>query len=546
MIEADLSIAEYINFNEMIESFQARYIQHFSNFGKEFWLPVDSRTEETIKINMGLLIFPNAILKKISRISNYEINVDVSTEIARVDSIKNFANKDTMLLNNHEVFADFEKVPSNENEYKVFNKPDTTLTLDKSFPPTGILSSWFLTQEAEMEASLRKRSNYNAFQSDSEIGYQFWYNRVEGFNLGLYYNYRFKNKYQVDITTGYQTYATKFYYDTQMRYLIDNMNENKYYYLIYYDKTDSRYSSENYSQLFTSLLPFFGKYDYFDYYSNSKLATGFKYGIKNLKSEFTIELSSANHSSINKKYSCRFLNHNYSQRINPKIDEGKMNSVKLSYTYDELYNDPEFVKMAGLDWSDKIQLQIEHSSSSFLNSSFDFTLYRAILDYKWDTFFQRRPDCNYLRTRVEASTFTGDLPLQRFSIIDGRIYSYSLFGNFKTIVNKPLEGQKKLAFFWEYNFRSIPFEIVGLEYLSNNKYELLIHGASGRTWIDGNKLTQIQKNYNLNYLNDYQHEMGIAIKFKYRFIALRIDATRNLSNHRNYLGFSFNLLSLSF
>ena len=545
MIEVDLKNSGSMSFFTMLKYFQGNYRQQFNNFGKEFWLPIDSRVEEIFEVDMGLIAFPRAILNKISRISNYEINVDVTNEMDRLDTTTTSAQSSSKILDNDRAFEDFVRVPLTAREQEAYTNPDTTMTLIKSFPPTGILAPYFKSKEKDLEIALSEQGGYSPIRSNTDFGFQGWYNRVEGLNLGIKYNNRFNDHYLLAAIGGYQTYSKRFYYEAQLNYLINKDDENKYIFTRYYDKTDTRYFSEHYSQLVASVLPLLGRYDYFDYYLNKKFAAGLTYGIENIRSEILFVFNSEDNSSLTRKFNCRILNKNYTQRLNPTIDDGRLNSIKLRLVYEEAYNEPKMEKTFG-DKTDKIELQIEHSSPKYLNSDFDFTQFRIMCDYKLTTFFRRRPDYNYLRARIEASTYQGTLPLQRFSVIDGSIFSYSPFGIFKTLINKPLEGEKKCGIFWEHNFKSIPFEILGLKYFARNKYEFIVHGASGRTWIGDERLKKINKIYKLSYRDEFHHELGISVMMKFKFFSVRLDGTRNLNNDKNYIGFSLNLIGMSF
>ena len=543
MIDVELKNSGNMSFSAMLKYFRGNYKQQFNNFGKEFWLPIDSRVEEIFEVDMGILSFPKAMFNKISRISNYEINVDVSDEITRLDTTVVLKPNTNKMFNNKTAFENFEKVPLTKREIDAYQNADTTMTLVKSFPPKGALAPYLKSKEKELEEALSEQGSYTPIKSNAEFGFQFWYNRVEGLNLGLKYNYRYKKRYILNSIAGYQTYAKKMFYKTQLNYLIGE--KKQYLYLGYYDQTDTRYRSEHYSRSITSLLPLLGKYDYFDYYSNKKFSAGFKYGKRKLKSEIGISINSENHSSINRKYQCRILGKDFTQRLNPEIDEGRLNSIKLEIGYDQSYNAIEIEKIVAA-FTNKVALEIEHASSKYLNSDFDFTQYRFTFDYTLKTFLKRRPDYNFLRTRVEATTNVGELPLQRLSIIDGSLLSYSPFGVFKSLINRPLEGEKKFAFFWEHNFKSVPFEMLGLKYFARNKYEVILHGASGRTWIEKNRLNKIKEIYKPLYKDIFHNELGIGLMMKFQFFLVRLDVTRNLNNQRNYIGFSLNLIGMSF
>ncbi len=545
MIEVDLKNSGNMNFFTMLKYFQGNYQQQFNNFGKEFWLPIDSRVKEVFEVDMGLIAFPKAIFSKISRLSNYEINVDVTSKMVRLDTITTSSQSSLKIYNNDRAFENFEKVPLTSRELEAHTNPDTTMTLIKSFPPTGILASYFKSKEKDLEIGLSEHGSYTPIQSSTDLGFQGWYNRVEGLNLGIKYNYRFHDHYLLSTVGGYQTYSKRLYYQTQLKYLIHKDDENKCIFAGFYDKTDTRYGSMHYSQLVTSFLPLLGRYDYFDYYQNKRITTGLIYSFENIRSEVSFVFNSENNSSIIKKSNWNILSKEYAQRENPAIDDGRLNSVKFQFAYHQAYNEPEMEKIFG-DRTDKIELQIEHSSPKYLNSDFDFTQCNFLCDYRLTTFFKRRSDHNYLRVRIEASTYTGSMPLQRFSIIDGSIFSYSSFGIFKTLINKPLEGEKKIGIFWEHNFKSIPFEIVGLKYFSRNKYEFIVQGASGRTWINEERLDRIKQNYAPSYKNEFHHELGISLVMKFKFLSVRFDGTQNLINNNNYFGFNLNLIGMSF
>lgn len=543
MIDADLTTSESISFSEMIKSFRSNYRQQFCNFGKDFWLLIESRGRQEVEVDMGVLAFPKAIFVKNSRVSNYLINVEVSKDIARLDTIKESLPD---LKKNISAFDNFEKIPLTAREFTAYNNPDTTMTLIKSFPPTGILAGYMKSKEKDLEYALSSHSDYTPLSSDSDFGFLGWYNRVEGFHLGMNYKYNYHYHYHIMLEGGYQTVPKKFVYKGQFQYQISKKEKNTLLYTGYYNQTDLCYESGQYNQLFASILPLFGYADYFDYYQSQKVYGGFKYAISEKNSVLVLELQSADHSSLKKNTNCNILNKNYRQRINPAVDEGRLNSVRMDFNYDENYGLPSEAKLGDLPSYNRINFQIEHNSPNLLGSDFDFTQFNLLADYTLNTFFKRRPDPNYLRAQIAVSTYRGDLPLQRFSIIDGNLYTYAPFGIFKTLVNKPLEGEKKAALFWEYNFKSIPFEVLGLSYFARNKYDFLIHGAGGRTWIDKSRLRKMKQHYQPLYKDDLHKELGLAFKIKYKFVSIRLDVTRNLETQNDYFGFTAKLIGLSF
>jgi len=547
MIDANLTTSESITFSEMIKSIKAKYHQQFTNFGKDFWLLIDSRAKQEVEIDMGVLAFPKAVFNKVSRISNYEINIDVTDEINKIDTTTVASKILPSSLKDQKIFSNFEGVPLTKKEEQVYSNPDTSLTLINSFRPTGPLASFMISREDELEKSLRNKGGYTPIDNTGGLGFEARYNRVEEFNIGINYIYPLTKNFRVSLAAGYLTGLKDFYYKSQLKYLFNAKEPSTFLYTGYSDETEARYESDNYSQLFTSILPLFGNDDYFDYYTNRKLNFGLNYGFGSKRSLIKAGFNFEDHSSVNKTSNCNTFDKSFKQRNNPAINEGNLNSVEIKYIYSELNDIPEFARhFIDISSFNKFEISIEHSSSDYLNSSFDFTRYNFELSYTLKTFFKRRPDYNYLRTKILSSTFSGDLPLQKFTIIDGSIYSYAPFGIFKTLRDKPLEGEKRLALFWEYNFKSIPFELLGLKYFAKNKYEFLIHGASGRTWIGKERLQELNKFYQPFYSDNTHNEVGASLKFKYKFITVIMDATHNLNSDRTYLGFSLNLIGMSF
>jgi hypothetical protein len=289
-----------------------------------------------------------------------------------------------------------------------------------------------------------------------------------------------------------------------------------------------------------------GKNDYFDYYQNRNVFAGIRHAFPAKNSEVVFEFGSGDHLSLSKNSDGTFINDKQSQRLNPEIDDGRLNYVSAAYSYDELYGLPGEARLGDLSSYNRINLKIEHSSSKYFGSDFDFTQVSLMADYTLKTFFRRRPDANYARMRVDISSYTGELPLQKYCIIDANLFSYAPFGIFKTRNNIPLQGDKKAALFWEYNTRSIPFEILGLSVLSRNKYEFLVHGASGRTWIDHPEPKQSAHYFNHFYEDNMHNELGMGLKIKYKFISLRLDLTRDMRSGMDYFGFTAKLIGLTF
>ena len=543
IVEADIQTAGGFGYHEFLREFHGKYQQKYSNFGREFWFPVDSRTDERAIMDMGILYFPRAIFKKTSIISNYEVNVEVKPDIARLNKKSEPGEKKP----DKEVsdFSQYEKLPLTEEESRLYENPDTELTIVKTFKPGGAMAPFLIQREDEIEEALRTTGEYSAIDLKSKLKYSGWLNRVEGFNLGVKYSRDLMQNIKAKISGSYQTAAEKFSVEAEMNYFMDTRQPEKLFFLKIFNGVDTRYSSNSYNRMYASLLPVAGEPDYFDYFHNEYVSTGLSYGIEPLKTTFALELSSQYNSSLDMKYNCNFFDQGYRQRLNPEIDDGRLNSIKFKAEFDENIMADFYEKKFGGQKTNRISFQAEHSSDALFGSEFDYTKFDLQSQYVFATFFQDRPDYNYLKVKIIGSTFIGDLPMQKFSALDGVLYGFSPLGVFKSQYNRPLTGEKTAALFWEYNFTSIPFEIIGLDYFAKHKYEFLLHGAAGRSWIRESSLQRLSAYYNPLYFTEVKQELGFSVNMKYKFIGVRLDATRCLNTGDDYLGFTMSLISFS-
>ena len=205
------------------------------------------------------------------------------------------------------------------------------------------------------------------------------------------------------------------------------------------------------------------------------------------------------------------------QRPNPEIDPGNLRSVFLRADIEGENSELVFIFRQR-----RIILEVEHSRSGF-GSDFDFTQFRVLLDWRIKTLFKRRLLPNVLDVRVVGSVFVGTLPRQRFEILDaGLLDGLSTFGAFRTLVNRPYEGEKVLGVFWEHNFRTVPFELIGWRWAAERNIGLIVHGGHGRTWFGDRTLLD----YAPQYPNGFHHELGVSINGLFDWF--RLDFTKRL------------------
>jgi hypothetical protein len=170
-----------------------------------------------------------------------------------------------------------------------------------------------------------------------------------------------------------------------------------------------------------------------------------------------------------------------------------------------------------------VDVEVAPSTSQ---SDFDFASFAVRADWTQETFGRRRLLPAALDLRIEASTFAGTIPPQRLAVVDVSNFPFSSFGTLRSAAKRPYRGEEKVALFWEHNFRTIPFELLGFGRLADRNYGIVIFGGHAATRTSG--------------LTRYHHEIGFA--FTGILGALRLDAAKRLDASGYGIGFGITRL----
>ncbi|MCD4692129.1 MAG: DUF5686 and carboxypeptidase regulatory-like domain-containing protein [Calditrichales bacterium] len=524
MIDVDLKPNDAMLFPPPIQEWNLYYKQQFRNFGREFWLPVDVRIGGDIKVGFTGLQFPKIKYDQISHLTDYQVNIELPDSLyqeKKIISLDSAAiEADTLFTSKPEI------IPLSEKEEEAYQELDSTMTLDKAFKPTGFLAKFAkLTFSGGDADSSGKKSSKSILPGFAP---QLWFNRVDGFHLGFNYEKDIIKKLNLKLSAAYKTGIKKAGYAAGLKY---NLGKKQAGWIKIKFKTGTvpRWGSDNYSLTVASLLPLFGQADYFDYYWAKSVHLQAGYRFKKLNTSIMAGLNNETHSSVSKYTDFNIIGSNYKQRVNPGIDEGELRSVEFALTYGD-----DYIPF-GVLGQKRAELKIEHSSSKNFNSDFYFTRYGITIDWRINTFLKRRLMPNAFDIRFIGGLADGDLPLQRFGIIDANMYAFTPFGVLKTLQGRPYEGEKYAALFLEHNFRTVPFELLGLDYLARKGIGIILHGSLGRTWISKDRLQGLD--YDYNYIDHFHQEAGVSINGL--FGLFRFDLTRRLDRPCTYTGVSF-------
>ncbi len=525
LVSVDLKPGPSFLFPPPIKQLSLNYQQQFNNYGKEFWLPVDMRISGKVKISMVGLDFPVIKLHQLSRVTDYKVNVTLPDSLYKTGKSL-YVSKDS--LNTDSLFTNSDLVvPLTPVQRKAYSGIDSTQTLKKAFKPKGFLSHFVNDNDSKRNRRKKHQSKMVSFVFD-HFQPELWYNRVDAAHLGLIFktsqivkNLELKGK------GGYDIGSRRYFYGAD-----GNLEFKRWSAGLSYQTTSVPIvRSGYYTQGETSVLPLLGYRDYFDYYWENGWKGDISYHIPWYNGTVSLGYYNSEQSSVSRTTSYDLRGSKIEQRPNPSISDGRMKSLLFEAKFSDNADETERL----ISGSKSIDLKIEHSDKGFLASDFSFTRYQASIDWRFITFFPRRLFPNTLDIRLVGGTYSGDLPLQRFGMIDGSLAAYTPFGVFKTIRNTPVYGEQYAALFWEHNFRTIPFELLGLHGLAQKGYSIILFGSDGRSWIKSDKMKNLN-NAGISYYNHWIHEAGISVNGLFGF--LRLDLAFRMDSPGIYAGVS--------
>lgn len=403
-------------------------------------------------------------------------------------------------------------LPLNLAERSAYEEVDSTKTLEEAFKPTGFLANMVGSDDDEQ----RNRSGFARISSVFEP--VVWYNRVDALHAGMHITSPSWKGLRARGSLGYSTGTGDWGYGGELRYNVrfsrgSWFNRTRFE-TGYRNNTLNIGTPSMYNMPVAGVLPLLGVQDYYDYYRNEQAWFSIGQTFRPLRSSLELRINHESHSSLDKNTNYSILGGNL-QPENPEIVSGILRTGEIRLTLGGSQ-----VPM-GLAGQNGIQLAVEHSDPGLLGGDFNFTTYRASADIRIATFYRRRFLPNELDLHLMAGTYSGNLPVQRFSTVDGSMGLFRPFGTLRTLTNRPLMAPNYAFAFWEHNFRTVPFEMLGLYGVARRGIGIVVHGASGHTWQNGQSDL-------LRYAGKegFHHEVGLSVNGI--FSILRLDATMRL------------------
>ena len=149
LIEARLHPGPAFLFPFPIRRYEITYLQQFSNYGGDIWLPVDLRSNAVVEISFGVLLsFPPIVVDQVSRFTDYQLNIVLADSLfeegwrLQVDSLA--------VASDEGFQREGVVVPLNPEETIAYASIDSTHTLREAYEMQGPLGR-AMNRRAEME-----------------------------------------------------------------------------------------------------------------------------------------------------------------------------------------------------------------------------------------------------------------------------------------------------------------------------------------------------------------------------------------------------------
>lgn len=517
LLEVDLKPNRVVNFPPPVQDFNLDYKQQFSNYGRDYWLPVDMRIEGRVRIGIVGLQFPAINFRQVSRLSEYEVNGAIPDSIFNQREF--FSKADSILT------VGTDQIPLTDDEQSAYATIDSTKTLEDAFRPEG-----FLARMIDDDDDSRDSGPFSRLGDLIPDGFRYngRFNRVDGFHAGLGYQRLIEPlNNRVSISAGYSFYSTNWDFSAEIDQRIFGRNsKNGSVVLGFARATDTRYPSDLYPELLNSISSVLGSEDYFDYYRNEKVTAGFRFRNLFPYTTFSVFGNAEKHSSFSPDvYDYSLFGWHGSRRPNLQIEEGHLNSVKVVMNVNR--EETSF----GLAGNNGMEIIGEWSDSG-IGSDFSFSKLTFAGDLSIPTFYNRRLFANKLDLHFSGGTSTGRLPLQRYGAIDGSLNYFTPFGSLRTRRFLPYEGERYWLVTAEHNFRTIPFELLGLRALVDRGWGIILFGGAGSTYTGSDS----DSPDGLLLTDGVHSEAGISLNSI--FGILRIDAAKRLDKAGFFIGIS--------
>ncbi|MGQ9561455.1 MAG: DUF5686 family protein [Candidatus Oleimicrobiaceae bacterium] len=515
LVAVDLQPAGALQLPFPVQEWRMRLRQQFHSFGQDFWVPVDMQEQGGVLVGVPGLQLPTIRYDRLARLIDCRVNVPLPDSLyaaRRLVSVDSAAvQQDTLLVRG------VRAVPLTAPELVAYERVDSTWALGNQFRPKGPLASLL---KFSMKLGTGEESERTAVQKSGGRGKNRWtvrpdlrYDRVEAFHLGAQVQVGVAKRWYLRCGGGYKTGLRRGSYAVA---LVAPLGRKGTATLRHAHDVRTRPWESSYPQLLNSVLNLLGTEDYFDHFWLTSTTLTVLEPFSRRGGRVEVAIGAERYASAAKQTDFALFASRRVQPANPAVSEGNLGRVRVR----AILGDP------GSAWSvvgrRGLQVEVERGVRGLFGGDFSFTAYRMEGTFSVATLLRRRLLPNRLELRLVAGTAQGKMPLQLLGTIDGRLAFLTPFGSLRTLKGW-YQGNKYVCLFWEHNFRTLPFELLGLRWLVGQGVGLMVHGAVARSWLGH---TTPPPEVARRCPDGFHQEVGISVSGLLGF--LRCDVTKRL------------------
>ena len=473
----NLEISEGVRF-PFINDFSVKFVQQLGKYNG-YWLPNYIKTEAGFEFSFqGLLALDKMQFEEASNITEYKINSTIPDSIVHAVTWQyggytadTSDSKQKPYELTREEINELRPIPLTKNEVEAYATLDSTKTIEKMIKVKGALAALIPELGDEGDTTKSILSTVLGFLTKYMT---FGNSRVTGILIGPRYNgYLVKDKLSMIISGGYTFQRKKVEGEMRLKFKPDDFYINDIEVQVF-NKSKQWQMFSLYSEMLNGIAVTMGFDDQFNYY----LSRGFSFGLtKNLGKNFSVKIgfvSEKENSLPEMKYQSIF-NSNRMPRENPEIVEGTDRRVSLKILMGKNPTEIQFIP------EDGIVAQADLSNPIF-SSTFNYKNFRVIGLIKTKTFYEELFIAPYLEMIVDAGIVIGNYGSQHLLSPNTVLGFYSPPGAFKGLNPYKYAGTEMVSLHLEHNWRTIPFQALGLNFISDLYLDFITGASVLKTW----------------------------------------------------------------
>jgi|YelNatPaOPRAMG01_1025707.scaffolds.fasta_scaffold00662_6 hypothetical protein len=443
LIKIDLQLNRAANIGGILDSINI--FQQFDVYNDSVYLPVDYRLYVTANVlNLAKFGFElNTILY------NYKINPKLNRSLFDKSILTVLPDADKK---DSSFWKEAITIPNTPDELKAYQRIDSITSMPQNFWNNFSLLSSTINLS-------------NKFSISAPLAF-YHFNRVEGNSLsfGMFLKKGYNQRLNSTLRFAYGFSDKKFKTDFDASYLLGNYRNYELYFSAFNKLNILFENSENYSELFSSLLALISKYDFRNYYYTngfSFFASGDVSPVIKLKAGI---LSHTDRSAF-KNTEFSFFAKDKKFNENPAIYDTKINALKAGFRLDfRDYIEDGYSRRRVSEGKSYITFDgdITYSDKPFLKSSLFYATYDFTAEGVLNTFKSQQ-----LKFKIFGMYTKGKLPYQSLFALPGNIDLTAGDFTFRTLNLNEVLGDRVVEIFLQHEFGDEIFRALRLPYIKN-------------------------------------------------------------------------------